>query len=114
LFSYAKRSIRHDSHYKFIVVAASLHNNGQILRIRTNRMRPPLGVWGSYGDHAEQRLLTREATNVIVARFNVPDLKENRFRPLCARPCAGCQACIKTAKPSKVWYVDWSGNVVLL
>lgn len=107
----AKRSLRHDSHYKFIVVAASIDKNGQILKIRTNRMQPPFGMWGVYGFHAEQRLLKDDTDSMVVARFNVPDLKEDRFKPLCAKPCPGCQACIATKKPRRVWYVDWEGSI---
>ncbi len=107
----AKRSLRHDSHYRFIVVAASIAKNGQILKIRTNRMQQPVGVWGVYGVHAEQRLLDSNTEAMVVARFNVPDLKQDKFNPLCAKPCPGCQACIASKKPKRVWYVDWHGDI---
>lgn len=99
-------------HHRHIVVAAAIDRNGQVLRTRTNRMQPPFGVWGHYGFHAERRLLKAEASRVIVARFNVADLEVGRFNPLCAKPCTGCQKCIRETKPRRLWYVDWAGQVV--
>jgi hypothetical protein len=101
-------------HHRYIVVAAAIDRNGQVLKVRTNRMQPPFGVWGQYGFHAERRLLDTKSTDarVVVARFNVADLTADHFNPLCAKPCPGCQSCIRETKPHRLWYVDWAGQVV--
>jgi hypothetical protein len=42
----------------------------------------------------------------------VADLTADHFNPLCAKPCPGCQSCIRETKPHRLWYVDWAGQVV--
>ena len=93
-----------------------MNKNGAILKARVNRMWPSAHrkASGMGGSHAEVRLLTGDEDMVLVARFNVPDLKKGIFNPLCAKPCKGCSECIRQKRPKEVWYTNWLGNVELL
>lgn len=69
---------------------------------------------GQGGSHAETRLLTGKESVVLVARFNIADLVMGIFNPLLAKPCNGCQDCIRFNRPKKVWFTNQTGNVELL